>query len=169
MDSLRWALWTDPERHRSHPPREAARVAFCAGASERELLIKALTVATAVARLRVQAALGPTFQVHLTGGWKALQARERYGVCELLRCVFGNPFRPVAAEPAWLSWNDGVAVRLAHGIYADRAFDRMAILADALEEAGCTNQEILTHLREPGPHVRGCWALDALRAGGLVS
>ena len=52
--------------------------------------------------------------------------------------------------------------KLAQGIYDDRAFDRLPVLADALEEAGCTNAEILAHCREPGPHVRGCWALDLL-------
>jgi hypothetical protein len=53
-----------------------------------------------------------------------------------------------------------MVVRLAQGIYEDRAFDRLPVLADALEEAGCDNAEILSHCRGPGPHVRGCWAVD---------
>ena len=53
-------------------------------------------------------------------------------------------------------------VQLAQSIYDDRAFDRLPILADALEEAGCTDAAILDHCRGPGPHVRGCWAVDLL-------
>ena len=81
--------------------------------------------------------------------------RERGEVC---RCVFGNPFRPAAFDPAWRSSD---AMILARGIYDDRAFDRMPILADALQDAGCDSEELLNHLRAPdAPHVRGCWALD---------
>jgi hypothetical protein len=49
---------------------------------------------------------------------------------------------------------------LAKAIYGERAFDRLPILADALEEAGCTNAELLGHCRQPGVHVRGCWVVD---------
>jgi hypothetical protein len=83
--------------------------------------------------------------------------------CDLLRDVFGNPFRPVAADPAWLRWNDRTVVKVARAIYEERAFERLPVLADALEDAGCTEEAILAHLRGPGPHVRGCWALDLLR------
>jgi hypothetical protein len=89
--------------------------------------------------------------------------RVRSGnVLLLLRDIFGNPFRPICINPTWLAWNDGTVVKLAEGIYDDRAFDRLPVLADALEEAGCDNAEILNHLRGPGPHVRGCWSLDLL-------
>jgi len=53
-------------------------------------------------------------------------------------------------------------LKLASAIYDDRAFDRLPDLADGLEEAGCNSPEILTHCREPGPHVRGCWAVDLI-------
>ena len=76
-----------------------------------------------------------------------------------LRCVFGNPFRPVTLDPAWLTSD---VLLLARGIYADRAFDRMPILADALQDAGCDNDDMLTHCRGPGPHARGCWVVDLL-------
>lgn len=76
---------------------------------------------------------------------------------KLLRCIIGNPFRPVAFDPRWRS---EAAVALATGIYAERAFDRMPILADALEEAGCDHPDILAHCRGPGPHARGCWVVD---------
>ncbi len=75
----------------------------------------------------------------------------------LLRDIFGNPFRPVVADSAWLT---PTAVSIASAIYEDRAFDRLPILADALEEAGCTDADLLLHCRQPGEHVRGCWAVD---------
>ncbi len=71
--------------------------------------------------------------------------------------IFGNPFRPVTFDPAWRS---STAVGVAETIYADRTFDNLPILADALQDAGCDHPDILSHLRGPGPHVRGCWALD---------
>ena len=76
---------------------------------------------------------------------------------EMLRDIFGNPFRPVAFDSRWQT---ETVVSLAGGIYADRAFDRMPILADALEDAGCDNADVLTHCRGSGPHVRGCWVVD---------
>jgi hypothetical protein len=71
--------------------------------------------------------------------------------------MFGNPYRRMALAPAWLTPN----VRsLAEAIYDERAFDRMPILADAMEDAGCTNADVLNHCRGAGPHVRGCWCID---------
>lgn len=64
--------------------------------------------------------------------------------------------------PEMLGWNDSKPVRLAEHIYETRDFDTMPILGDALEEAGCINQDVLAHCRGPGPHCRGCWLLDAL-------
>src|SRR5262249_18384399 len=80
----------------------------------------------------------------------------------LLREVFGNPFRPVALDPAWLRYQDGAAPELARSIYDEYAFDRLPIPADALEDAGGTDAAILGHCRQPGEHVRGCWVVDAL-------
>jgi hypothetical protein len=78
----------------------------------------------------------------------------------LLRDLFGpRPFRPVAVEA---NARTGAVVALARGIYNDRRFEDLPVLADALEEAGCADPEILTHLRGPGPHVRGCWCVDLL-------
>jgi hypothetical protein len=79
----------------------------------------------------------------------------------LVSCLFGNPFRPVTLEQSWLSWNEGTVVKLAQTIFSDRAFDRLPIVADALEEAGCHDANILAHCRGPGPHVLGCFVLDA--------
>lgn len=80
----------------------------------------------------------------------------------ILHEIFGNPFRPVGVDPSWLGWNSGTVLSLAQGIYEDRAFDRLPVLADALEDAGCHNAEILGHCRQPGEHVRGCWVVDLL-------
>jgi hypothetical protein len=87
---------------------------------------------------------------------------ERAQQILLLRDIAGNPFRRGAVAPAWLRWNGGVVARLAEAVYEEQAFDRLPVLADALEEAGCTDVEILAHCRGPGPHVRGCWPLDLL-------
>jgi hypothetical protein len=82
----------------------------------------------------------------------------------LIRCVFGNPFRPPSQDASWATGNGGGAIQLAQAIYDERAFDRMPILADALEDAGCTNQDILAHCRGGAEHVRGCWVVDLLLA-----
>ncbi len=89
-------------------------------------------------------------------------ARERVAQCSLLRDSFGNPFCPESFDPAWLSWNRNCLAAMASAIYEDQRFDHLPILADALEEAGCENEIILWHCREPGEHARGCWVLDAL-------
>jgi hypothetical protein len=81
-------------------------------------------------------------------------------VAALLAEIVGNPFRPVSLNPAWLT-SDVLA--LARGIYEERAFDRMPILADALQDAGCDNGAVLSHCRDTSlTHVRGCWVVDLL-------
>ncbi|HVS39661.1 MAG TPA: hypothetical protein VMS17_29155 [Gemmataceae bacterium] len=80
----------------------------------------------------------------------------------LLRELLGSPFRPIALDPTWLEWNDGTVRKMATAIYEERAFDRLPLLADALEEAGCTDADILAHCRSGGEHVRGCWVVDLL-------
>jgi hypothetical protein len=96
---------------------------------------------------------------------------ERTGrdFASLLRDIIGNPFRPVTLDPVWLTWNSRIVARLAEAAYNERTLPsgtldhaRLAVLADALEEAGCTDSEILSHCRGPGPHARGCWLVDAL-------
>jgi hypothetical protein len=99
---------------------------------------------------------------------------EREEQSRLLRDIFGPlPFRPVAVEDGWLAWNDGTVRRLAEAVYENRSLPggtldnaRLAVLADALEEAGCGDAELLGHLRGPRPHVRGCWPLDLLLGKG---
>ncbi len=80
-------------------------------------------------------------------------------LADLVRCIFGNPFRPVAADPAWRT---STVVGLAAAVYADRAFDRLLILADALEDAGCDHPDVLAHCRTHPEHARGCWVVDLI-------
>jgi hypothetical protein len=115
--------------------------------------------------LAVNTAHAPPFQIELfdeLGKDEFLKA-----FCPaLLRDIIGNPCRPVALDPAWRT---ATVTALAIAAYEERIMpagtldsQRLAILADALEDAGCTDEQILTHLRGPRPHVRGCWALDLL-------
>jgi hypothetical protein len=80
----------------------------------------------------------------------------------LLRELLGNPFQPPTLDPAWLAWDDGAVVKVARSIYEERKFEEMTVLADALEEAGCTCPSILEHCRQPDGHRRGCWVVDFL-------
>ena len=82
---------------------------------------------------------------------------ERRAQYLLVNDIFGNPFRPIVADLLWLT---PTVQSIAASIYQDRAFDRLPILADALEEAGCTNADVLLHCRKPAEHVRGCWVVD---------
>jgi hypothetical protein len=91
--------------------------------------------------------------------------RERAAQCELLRDLF-VPFRPAGADSSRPAWCGGAALKIARAIYQDRRFEELPILADALEEADCTDAALLDHLRRPGRHVRGCRALDLLLARG---
>ena len=76
----------------------------------------------------------------------------------LLRDVFGNPFRPATFDPARRT---STAVALAAQMYESRDFGAMPILADALQDAGCTSDDILSHCRDPhATHVRGCWVVE---------
>jgi hypothetical protein len=84
---------------------------------------------------------------------------ERAAQANVLRDVFGNPFRLVSADPAWRTPH---VVKLAQAIYDEHRFQDLPVLADALEEAGCDRTEVLGHLRSPGPHVRGCYVVDLL-------
>jgi hypothetical protein len=90
-----------------------------------------------------------------------LPIKARTSVCSLLRCILGPlPFRPIPLDLANSRWNSSTVVALAQAIYEGQEFDQLPILADALEEGGCNNAELLAHCRQPGPHVRGCWVVD---------
>jgi hypothetical protein len=103
---------------------------------------------------------------HGSAGGVDLGKSEPKVQAALLRDVTGSPFRKVVFNPAWRT---ALVMRLAEAAYQERtppegALDaaRLTVLADSLEEAGCTEQAVLDHLRGPGPHIRGCWALDLI-------
>jgi hypothetical protein len=87
-------------------------------------------------------------------------ARESEQVCQclLLHEIFGNPFRPVQVDTSWLTTN---VVTLAQTIYDQKMFHLVPILGDALQDAGCTHDDVLNHCRDTD-HVRGCWVIDLL-------
>jgi hypothetical protein len=107
-----------------------------------------------------------------TCDWRAIQTDEGVVCSGLLRDIFGNLFRPLLpVSPAWLAWSNCTIPRLAEAAYNERQYPagtldvaRLAVLADALEEAGCDDAGLVGHLRSEGPHVRGCWAIDLVLA-----
>jgi hypothetical protein len=110
---------------------------------------------------RVTAAEADVYRA-LADALTATQAEQ----CALLRELIGNPFRPVALPEHVLTWNDGTVPRLAAVVYAGRHWDELPVLADAAEEAGCSDAALLAHLRGGGEHLRGCWAVDWLIGKG---
>jgi hypothetical protein len=90
-------------------------------------------------------------------GWSLDRDKERAAQCDLIREIIGNPFHPATMHPRWISEK---VREIAQGIYDENAFDRLVPLGDALEDAGCDDDHILTHCRQPNGHVRGCWVVD---------
>ena len=80
-------------------------------------------------------------------------------ICDLMRDIFGNPFQTLELDTRWLT---PPVVGLARSIYEEHAFDRMPILGDTLNEAGCDRLDILDHCRGSSRHARGCWLIDAI-------
>jgi hypothetical protein len=104
----------------------------------------------------------PAKQARRIADWAVMHHNDHAPqIAVLWRCVLGNPFRPVAADPALAAWEGGMLPKLAQAIHAEKAWERLPILADALEEAGA-RAALIEHCRE-GPHTRGCWVLDLLR------
>lgn len=91
------------------------------------------------------------------GDYFAAESGERKAQSRLLCDIFGSPFRPVTFDPAWRT---STAVAVAQQMYDSRDFSAMPILADALQDAGCEDKQVLLHCRGGGPHVRGCWVVD---------
>jgi hypothetical protein len=101
----------------------------------------------------------PETRVRAVAGYLSsrLGTTEQANQVGVLRDVIPNPFRPVAFAP---EWRTGTALVLTRQMYESRDFFAMPILADALQDAGCDNEDILTHCRGEAPHVRGCWVVD---------
>src|SRR5262249_46312473 len=105
---------------------------------------------------------------HLLTAFSQMPAKNRVIGGALLREIVGNPFRPIGLDASWLA---PPVPALAEAAYQQRVLPvghldplRLAVLSDAMQDAGCYNDDVLTHLRRPGPHVRGCFLLDALLA-----
>jgi hypothetical protein len=157
-----WHLLTDETRH----DVELAECFVDGGASEEELYLaylgEELPGEPAIARccLWQDAAYGSPYY-YLNHICRSLSDHKREGEeaaqAGLLRDILGNRFRPVTADPSWLTLT---VTALASQMYDSRDFSAMPILADALQDAGCDNADILDHCRGSGPHVRGCWVLD---------
>jgi hypothetical protein len=138
--------------YKVHPRRKAKPI--CRMSPQLQALVWLLSPTAAVAARKVF-------------GWTTSVKRvTRKRQCDSLRCIFGNPFR-------FITINDTLrtpsVTALAQATYLERYLpagtfdpDRLSVLADALEDAGCTDATILDHLRGPGPHVRGCFVIDAL-------
>jgi hypothetical protein len=162
------------ERHADGNAREewpAARGAFLAGLGRAASRGPAFHGRAAVSYLLEDARPNPAGYAAAVSAWAAHAAvspeAEKAVQASILRDLFGpQPFRRVAVEAGWLAWNDRTVAKLASAIYDERAFDRMPVLADALEEAGCSDDALLGHLRGPGLHWLGCFALDAILGKG---
>jgi hypothetical protein len=115
------------------------------------------------------------FATHAIGrspasNFEVVRKNEQQAQCCLLRDLFGPLlYREIRIDPSWLAWNNGIIRKLALVIHDERILpegmldqSRLAILADALQEAGCDNEEILFHCRSQGDHVRGCWLIDLI-------
>ncbi len=173
-----WRWWEglpDPRKHVTGSPGHLGAVGAAehwadggpAGPSDSWIVLNGLA-----ARAAAETLAHPCFN----------RAGNRAAAAALLRDVFGNPFRRYAWAEAhdcspsahgyqlldrrWLRWEGGTVSQLARAAYQGRAFDRLPVLADALEDAGCADAGLLAHLRGPGPHVRGCWAVDLLLGKG---
>jgi hypothetical protein len=115
---------------------------------------------TGIATARIRAGVPPS-EAEGVHEWFDKQNPEFREQSLVLHDLFGNPFRPAAIDPTWLTWHGGLLVSMAHRMYESRDFSDMPVLADGLEEAGCQDQDILGHCRS-GEHVRGCWVVDLL-------
>jgi hypothetical protein len=115
--------------------------------------------AVAAAVLAPNAGLEAGYDVWEHKAFVAGKKKEEKELCGVIRDVIGDPFNPVKFDK---NWRTSTAVTLAKQMYESREFSAMPILADALQDAGCDNDEVLKHCRRAGPHVRGCWAVDGV-------
>jgi hypothetical protein len=135
--------------------REIAWAVACAASPQ----ITPADVGTRTAQAAVQARTGAELLNPVpSADFTAANAEQALRMRAVVWEVAGNPFRPVDFTP----WRTDTAVSLAKQMYESREFGAMPILADALQDAGCDSDDVLSHCREPGEHVRGCWVLDGV-------
>jgi hypothetical protein len=186
-----WSLFTDPRSRRAVEAVElyldgavgAAEVEAAAAAACRAVLDSdqpqglSLMASRVAHRLTLQSPWGVAVEVaadlfhtswrlerfRLTKTWSGARCRRVFDVTNYLRDLFGPaPFGPAGRGPAWRPSGEGLVVRMARAIDRERDYASMPILADALEETGCTDPAILRHCRREEGHVRGCWLIDWL-------
>lgn len=161
---LAWEVHTEHDDHDDRDISDTRRISgLAAGAVATLLLGSGHSVGSALAWVQSAAGIGQRYR----------RAEVRQQMCELIREIVGNPFRAWLVVPGFagggLIQPDGrivslseTAQDLARAIGLELAFERLPILADAVEECGLTDTELLTHLRQDTSHVRGCWALDLI-------
>ena len=140
----------------------AAWAAYWATSPRAAVSIWNVSAAAADAATLAAATAAKVAGTDANAAWDSARAKATREQAHLLRDIFGNLFRPAAADPAWLSWHGGTVGKIARTVYDERRFGDLPVLADALEEAGCTSGALLGHCRQPGEHVPGCWALDLI-------
>lgn len=133
-----------------------------ATATSYELRVKRFGLREAIREALNSLAYGiSSTDVKSANGWflhnPHVEDAERAVQAEILRDIFRNPFRLVTFSPKWLT---STATALARQMYDSRDFSAIPILADALQDAGCDNEDVLNNCRQPGEHVRGCWVVD---------
>ena len=164
------AVWRGAEQHHHRVHREdpngaarwragavssLAHAAHCAAARRFSVMSAGSAAMTAAAAVMWLAEATEAGQQAM----RAMMARQ----AQLVRGIFGNPFRPLPEiDSAWLTWNGGAVRKLAASIHAERRFGDLPVLADALEEAGCADADVLRHCRQGGEHALGCWVIDLL-------
>jgi hypothetical protein len=119
--------------------------------------VRSMLTATVFDSGMAQYAAQAIIEAHQIADVDSSAANEACKQSVILRDIFGNPFRPVPFDPRWRTAD---VTALARGIYDEREFDRLPLLADALMDAGCDHEDVLAHCRGDGPHVRGCWVVD---------
>jgi hypothetical protein len=147
----------------------AAQAAYYAGSRNPSQSVEIVSSLASVAvaesathEARAAAGAEPAAWRQVVAAEARARAAEAAEQAVLLRDIAGNPFRPVNVDHSWREWHGGTVARMARAISDERRFDDLPVLADALEEAGCGNPELLRHCRQPGTHVPGCWVVDAL-------
>jgi hypothetical protein len=136
--------------------------------------LKAAAAASGVSAAELAAGLtakrgrtrAPLLAAHFAAKAAGNVRQESEAQADLLRDVFGDWYWTKRINPVWLTWNGGTVCSMAQAIYDERTFEQLPILADALEDAGCDNADILNHCRGPNVHVRGCCVIDLLLGKG---
>src|SRR5262245_12511830 len=145
--------------HKGRRVGSAAKVAVTFAASRRSSVDPLYCFRMALAALAdsVDAPAPPRWEE-----WYAVRSAKFPEFANLLRDIVGDPYRKAALDPACLRWGSGTVAGMARHVYEESAFHDLPILADALEDAGCTDDVLVTHCRRPGGHARGCWGVDLI-------